>query len=305
MAWLLLALFLLDAFLLAAGAPLAPSVGRLLPGRGAAGFHRLEQRWREWTLLRRFKGAARAESDHFVVYYDPSFDAGWAPVILDSAEEARVVAERELGWSPRPGAGGKVAILVYPGYTPLDQQFGSGFRALGAYWGGVIELLSPRVWLDADPTTYEARESGARGPLVHEYTHYLLDLAIPGGNYPRWLSEGLAQYVEYKVTGYLWLEDANVIARPVRLRGAGAVYGLDDIARFGRLGNTALAYREAFLLVAYLEDQFGPGAVNGLLAGLAAGQSFDTALRAATGLTQAQLEAAWVQWLDRNLDRYS
>lgn len=318
----------------AAGVLLSLLLFSLIPG--PAGFSAVgglvydwQTQLRQRSLTARFDGLASAESTHFVVRFDPDLDWAWVPVVLECAEGAREAVARRLGWSPFSVARGKAAggaaggavagegaaaneqgeekvlILLYPDDASLDTQFGArpGFRAMGAYWCGVIQVLSPRLWLAERPPVDATRQFWNQGPLVHEYTHYLLDRLIPRGNYPRWLSEGLAQYVEYRESGYLWLDPENTITAPV---AGAALYSLADLGRgFDRLENTALAYREAFLLVTYLEEVYGPGQVNLVLKGMAGGEAFETTLRRVTGLTPDELEKSWLRWLDENLTRYS
>lgn len=255
---------------------------------------------RRALLLASVKEMSTAETRRFVVHYEAA-DASWVPVILECADGSWEAVARRLGWTPLTAEGERVHIIIYPDPTPLERQFGpeAGFRALGAYWCGVIQLLSPRVWLSPEPSTGSARAFWAEGPFVHEYTHYVLDRLIPYGNYPRWLSEGLAQYVEHKETGYVWLDETNTIRPPVREAG---LYRLIDLQRsFDRLPNTALAYRQAFLLVAYLEDTVGWSGINGLLRRLARLERFEAALQAVTGLTLSELEENWLEWLDLSL----
>ncbi len=308
-AWILLLPALLAAFPIV-GAQTGPNrLGNLV--------YSWQQSYRQRVLLRPFQGLATLESDHFVLHYDEAADGRWARPVLEAAEASREMALTSLGWSPlavseeeaRLAEGGtlegKPHLLLYPDYDSLNEQFGrgGGFQALGAYWGGVIQVLTPRYWLADAPQMDAVHLLVTRGPFVHEYTHYLLDRTIPGGNYPRWLSEGLAQYVEYRETGYLWLEADNQISRPVSLE---ALYGLEDLEdHFDALENTSLAYREAFLLVAFLDDAYGSARTNLLVKGLADGLSFSTALRQAVGLTQADFEGRWLAWLDLNLARYS
>ncbi len=310
-AWLVLAVALV---VLAPAVVFAPGSAE---GASFAGnlIYSLQRDFRHRSLLRSFSGSNEVESDHFVVRYDGQ-DQAWAVPVLDAAEGARASVLQRLGWTPlavaeaeakadASGGSGKVTILLYPDYDSLGKQFGAqaGFRALGAYWGGVIQVQSPRLWLDARPPVDAVRQLWARGPFVHEYTHLILDRLIPGGNYPRWLSEGLAQYVEYMETGYLWLDQENQIRSPAASAG---LYSLADLQRrFDSLDNMAMAYREAFLLVAYLEDVYGTGGVNSLLTGLASGLSFERALRDVAGQTLSQFEESWLGWLDRNAVRYS
>jgi hypothetical protein len=265
----------------------------------------------EKVLLAAFAGRATSQSRHFTLYFDETRDSSWSVAALQGAEAARsgamdVLTSPSLAISLGAVAEGRTPLLLYSDAATLDRQFAarseSGIRALGAYWGGVIQLLSPRLWLDGTPAGNETTLSSIRGPLLHEYTHSLLDRLVPPGGCPRWLSEGLAQYVEYAETGYLWLPAGSGLARPVT---ADALYSLADLADFDTLDNIALAYRQSFLFVAYLSDGLDPGAAGRLIARLARGESLETALEKGTGLPSGDLEASWMRWLDRNLERYS
>ncbi len=297
---------LLTALLLLAALPAMVYPGRPGPNVTVGDLiYGWQRELRQRSLVATFDGLARVGSDHFVVHFDPRWDSDWAHLVLECAEGARDAALRRLGWSPLESPGAKVPILLYADYSSLDEQFGSrpGFRALGAYWCGVIQVLSPRLWLSERPPVDARRQLWTRGPIIHEYTHYLLDKLIPRGNYPRWLSEGLAQYVEYREAGYLWLEASNTISTPIRDSG---LYSIAELGGgFDSLPNTALAYREAFLLVTYLVDSQGPDTFSHVLKGLASGLSFEVSLLRATGLSLAQLEDLWLDWLDHNLERYS
>lgn len=163
-----------------------------------------------------------------------------------------------------------------------------GANTLGAYWRGVIWVLSPREWLDLGSPGWE-RWFEVEGPVVHEVAHQVLDERA-AGNLPGWWDEGVAQYAEYRRTGYQWIDETN--------RLDGEVYGLADLLdRFDTLPNEALAYRQAFLLVRYLVEAHGGDVIPRINDRLAAGQSGRDALAAVTGLAPGRLEQAWRAWL--------
>ncbi len=260
---------------------------------------------RRARLIADFPGKDVAESPHFVLHYDESLDGAWAPVVLACAERAHEAVSRRLGWSPA-GREGKVPVLLHPTRTSLDRQFASrdGLEAVGAYWCGVVQVLSPRLWLAEEPGAAAVAALWTDGPLVHEYTHYVLDMLVPAGNYPRWFSEGLAQYVEYRETGYLWLGGG---ASAGLLPGSeGPLYSLPELGRdFDGLENTAVAYREAFLLTAYLVDySVGWDGLHTLLGEMARGRPFEAALEKVTGLSPKEFESRWLEWLREAEPRY-
>ncbi len=174
--------------------------------------------------------------------------------------------------------GGDMAGVLGPRY---------GFNTLGAYWRGVILVLSPRAWLDtADPAWRERflRE----GPVVHELAHLVLD-RVTLGRVPPWLDEGVAQYVEYALTGYEWTEgDAATLP----------VHSLTQLSRsFRALPDEATAYREAFLFVRFLVERSGEGALADLARRLRRGEDGLAAAAAVARLETDGLETAWRHWL--------
>lgn len=213
-----------------------------------------------------------------------------------AADEARVVADlvrRHAGRlasdldAPVPGP---VTLVITPSRDEMVGFLGAryGANALGAYWHGVVWVLSPGEWISPHGPGWERRFE-VEGPVVHELAHQVMDERA-AGNLPAWWDEGVAQYVEYRRTGFQWIEAAN--------RLDGETYSLADLMdRFDNLPNEALAYREVFLLVRYLAETYGPDAIPRVNDRLAAGQSGRQALAAETGLDPGRLERAWQAWL--------
>ena len=95
----------------------------------------------------------------------------------------------------------RVPILIYPDRVSLNRIFGWGNdeSAMGVYWAGVIRILSPRSgWkICRLTTTTGVPGQGPMGPRIHSPAGGLQT----AGNYPRWLTEGLAQYAESALLG--------------------------------------------------------------------------------------------------------
>ena len=115
------------------------------------------------------------------------------------------------------------------------------------------------------------------------------------GNYPRWFTEGLAQRVEYKLTGYLWIESGSSLDQDL--------YSLEEMTeQFDTLTNQPLVYRQSFLLVDYLARTYGEEALADLVALLGNGVKFDTAISKITGATTRALYHTWLEWVDEHLE---
>lgn len=170
---------------------------------------------------------------------------------------------------------GPVIVVLYRDPGSLARHFGvGGAPAEGVYRLGVVGVLGPSTWGDgADGLARFAQ----RGALAHELAHFLVD-ARSAGRVPAWLSEGMAQLADLRVTGYVW--DA-----PVR----GGPYSLGELeGRFERL-DPARAYRQAVLLALELERRGGPGTLAAAVRALDRGGDPRGVLAAAAGLAPQEI----------------
>jgi len=236
-------------------------------------------------------------SEHFYVKFKPA-DRQGAELVLETAEMFYRPVTEDFGYVP----GARVPLILYPSKEELNSSFGWDAKesAIGVYWGGAIRVLTPEVWIEEkDPVRF--REIFATsGPMVHEFTHLMIDY-LTGGNYPRWFTEGVAQYEENKITGFEF-NDIN--------KGHGQkLYSMKDLAGdFDSLPNQYLAYREAYIAVRYIVDQHGEKALYDLIKELRGGNHFDQALSKVLQLDSAGFEAGWQALLlerEVSLETYS
>ncbi len=272
---------------LAAGAFLLCSLLGWPEARAAAyRYYRQQGRVR---ILAGLSGYQEAGSARFVLYHRPG-DGDLAPLILAHAESVYDLVVSHVGYRPV----GRVPLILYPDRTELRAAYGweSGQSAVGVYWRGTVGLLSPKVWIaarDADELADRFRRSN---PIAHELTHYVLD-EWTDGNYPRWFTEGLAQYVEEMATGYLWLEAGASLDQPL--------YALSELTeRFDALPNQPLAYRQSYSLVAYMAETYGEDGVTEVIARLGEGAPFDRAVETALGRSMQAIYADWADWARRH-----
>ncbi len=233
------------------------------------------------------EGYLTLRSDPFVVRYQLE-DREAASLVLEVAHEVYGLVARDLGFKPTS----TVDIILHPDREAMRNSFGwaQGENALGAYHRGVIRILSPRAWIDEDKPELIAKVFRYTGPTVHELTHLVLDYAT-SGNYPYWFSEGLAQYEEYRLTGFVWVEPESNLKQPL--------YTLEELEeQFVRLPNQSLAYRQAFTLVCFLAESYGDEALRQLVARLGEGKPMPEALQLVTGIDYGDLELRWLEWLE-------
>ena len=230
------------------------------------------------------------ETEHFLIKYTQA-DADTVDMIGEAAEAAYTPVTNELGYAPP----GKTLLLVHPNKNELRKAFGwsDNESAMGVYWGGVIQLLSPHVWLSGGDSVEEFIHSG---PMVHEYTHLVFD-HITNGNYPRWFTEGLAQYVEYRVNHYEWQTANNNLD--------GKLYTMAELeGDFDKLPNQSLAYRQSLAAVRYIAEVYGEDKLREIITGLKEGRSMEKVVQRTLGLNYATFEHSWQQWAVSNMDNY-
>ncbi|MGD0152782.1 MAG: hypothetical protein ABSC17_03310 [Thermacetogeniaceae bacterium] len=213
------------------------------------------------------------EDQHFIVKYKRGDEAS-AQMVLKEAERVYQPLSAYFGYMPDKS----VPILIYPDRVSLNRIFGWGSdeSAMGVYWAGVIRVLSPRAWMEDPPVNQQQQIFQAQGPVAHEYVHLLVDYKT-GGNYPRWLTEGLAQYGE------------EMVARgepPDRERIAVTVATIKQLdGRFDDPVWQDYSYAVAKDLVSSLIERYGPERIRNLLDALGSGQPMDKAFAKTYGIT--------------------
>ena len=273
--------------------------GRLEPAREAldgvlSTASRVPERWREAALRERAEidqelVLARArdgqvwethslESQHFLLTYDHQF-AGreYGEQVVEVLEQARNQMERQLGRTlSRP-----LEVKLYTRAHYLEAyQHRFGFATVGFYDGAihVVSAKRPRNELYA--------------LVVHEYVHALFKEAT-GSHQPFFMNEGIADRAEEAARGRPQLSREEWRRLLDALRS-------DEWLPLGSLVQGFSGLKGARALLAYLESRAAiellearrPGSVAAFLAACASGQTWQDALRTATGWDTAGLERA-------------
>jgi hypothetical protein len=248
----------------------------------AAGLHGL---WRDAVRAEATVGVTGEPSlatQHFIIYYPPGYAAD-ARIIANQAEQAYPFVFGQLGGAPA----GRLPIIVESraGFAQVLHQPARD-DPLGAYWRGVVWLLAPQDYLPGDASE-RARALAAVGTVVHELTH-VADDDLTAGRLPAWLDEGVAQYMQWRWSGYVWREPDNSFCQ--------SLYSWSQLATaFDSLPNQALAYRQSFAVIQALAAG-RPDAVRALLTAIGDGQTPERAMAAIVGpqqLARLQAGAAW------------
>ena len=125
----------------------------------------------------------------------------------------------------------------------------------------------------------------------HELTHVALDMKMSpsGGEPPRWLHEGLAQWME----GDMPAVQKDILGRAAV---AGELLGLDELepAFSGKRETVDLAYAQSMGLVSFMVDNGPDGVIGNFLQYLSDGGDAQVSLRRAMGLPLSAIERRWL-----------
>lgn len=148
---------------------------------------------------------------------------------------------------------------------------GDGF--LGVCFGNVITANSPRV----------ERPANWKATLWHEFCH-VVTLNLTRNKMPRWLSEGISVYEELQRNPQ-WGQHMTPQYRQMILGGELTPVGSLSSAFMNPPTPTHLqfAYYESALVVEFLVERYGFGALKAILADLGQGVEINTAITAHAG----------------------
>lgn len=228
--------------------------------------------------------AAPIETDHFRIRAMPGLEALAAalPDVLPGVY-ARVTEVLDY----EPGAVSEIKLYDNPWALIATVRLSLTREIAG--WNEPGEAL--KLAVESEPP--------GEALLAHEFTHFVMfDMAgTTRGAWPWWLSEGMA---EYAASGYWTLTDRNRrIAQVKDLRDRAGLPDWDDLAVFETTPESLwpYAYSMGYAMVAYVTEAHGDAGRIAWVRGMAAGD-LETATQAALGLSFADLDAAFLAWLD-------
>jgi hypothetical protein len=128
--------------------------------------------------------------------------------------------------------------------------------------------------------------------LKHELCHLLLHHYIRGGNLPRWLNEGISQWVSGGITEIIigenkdLLKQATLSGRFIRINELTERFPQDE-------KSLQLAYQESRSFVDYIYGEFGSGGILRILNHLRDGNKIDAAILESVSIPVDELENRW------------
>ncbi|MFH0845725.1 MAG: peptidase MA family metallohydrolase [Pseudomonadota bacterium] len=137
--------------------------------------------------------------------------------------------------------------------------------------------------------------------LKHELSHLLLHHHIRMENLPKWLDEGIAQWVSGGLSELLTeqkdslLHEAILSGKPLSIRRLTRQFPQEK-------KSLSLAYEESKSLVEYIIDQFGVEGIRKILKGLRDGREIDDAIWNSLSISLDDLERGWLHSLERRMN---
>jgi hypothetical protein len=210
----------------------------------------------------KLKGFDSVATSHFIILFKPESKDS-IPAVVNAAEKAYDLVGKDFDFYPK----NKLPIVVFPDGLSLQSAFNwpKDENTQGVYYRGVICVQSPDGWIEE--TQDMEKVFFDKGPMVHEYTHFVVD-TMTKGNCPRWFTEGVAQYEEKRVTGYTLEEDFEI--------DKSFDYAYEDIMySFDKLSNVPKAYLGALEMTEFLSGSGGIDELKRIMLYLKDGDSAD------------------------------
>ena len=133
---------------------------------------------------------------------------------------------------------------------------------------------------------------GLESTMTHELCHLLLHRHIRWSALPRWLDEGVAQWVSGGMMEIVVRPQRSLLHRAVLGRGRVSIRDLSK--GFPEEGESLfLAYEMSRSFVDYIIREFGVAGLLEILKGLEQGQPWEEAIENALGVPFDELEAGW------------
>jgi len=128
--------------------------------------------------------------------------------------------------------------------------------------------------------------------LKHEVCHLLLHHYIRGANMPKWLNEGISQWVSGAITEIIigenkdLLKQATLSGRFIRINDLNKTFPQDEKL-------LQLSYQESKSFVDYIYDEFGSDGVLQVLNHIRDGKKIETAIFESVAIPLDELENRW------------
>jgi hypothetical protein len=216
-----------------------------------------------------------------ILSHDPSEKI--AKEVAEIYPSVRAEIESTIGWEVefRP-----VVIILNDRETLEKMTSSSLITALAIPERHLIIIDSSRVY--TKPFTL-------RTTIKHELCHLLLHWHIKKENLPRWLDEGVCQWVSDGLAEIMMDNKVDVLTRAVM---SNRLINIRDLKRFPNDDKALLlSYEQSKSLVEYIVEEFGKSGLLKLLESLKEGDEPEDAVWKSFSVTTSELEKKWHAYL--------
>jgi hypothetical protein len=218
------------------------------------------------------RGFDQKRLSHFIVSYEGETMESEGRLVLDSLERSRAALISQLGYEPEE----PVVVILYSRRS--YREMGGPHWSAGFFDGKIRMPVGGLHQVD------EQIRSTLHHELVHAFIH-----ARAGDRAPRWLHEGVAQYME----GTRADEQGPLLAS-VLAEGNSFAHCLPSAQC-----DVRIFYAASSSIVDYLIQLRGVGGIRDVLTSLGEGSDIDGSLRGVLGKDENGLIRDWEHFVDR------
>ncbi len=246
-------------------------------------------------LLEELAGYSRAESEHFIIRYEPGVDQVMVDMMLEPLERIHEKVAARFGHVPDR----KTVIELLPDHKRFAVRITGlpGIHTIAACTGPVIALEVPR---EGPPSLHLGTFDWVR-VIGHEYTH-TITLSQTRNRIPHWLTEAAAVSMEDAPRDY---STCQLLANAYH---NSELFDLEDIkwafVRPRRPTDRALAYAQGHWMVQYMNQRYGNSALVRLLGLYFDGVREVEAMPRALGVAREQFFSEFLVWAEAQIKQW-
>ena len=168
----------------------------------------------------------------------------------------------------------------------------------------IVALAVPRKQLIVlDISRVYAKPFTLRTTLKHELCHLFLHHGIEPENLPRWLNEGVCQWMSDGIAEIVIGNDDKILRQALLSE---RLFSMNQLRRFpGEKSALLLAYAESKSYVEYIFREYGDSGVFTLLKYLNEGDTPEYAIKRSLSVNSDELERDWHLYLRRKYTAFS
>ncbi|HSI33071.1 MAG TPA: tetratricopeptide repeat protein [Tepidisphaeraceae bacterium] len=244
-------------------------------------------------LLDDFRGYAKKETAHFILYYDAKID----PVIPEYFTDYLESIYKDVTGNFKHEPAAKTLIEIFPTHDAFSvRTTGSPWiGTVGASTGRVIAMVSPRKGKNTMGTYNWAQV------LRHEFTH-TVTLSATDNRIAHWMTEGLAVVEERTPLRWEWVPMLyNAVSKKQLFTMENLTWGF---VRPKKPSDRQLAYAQSYWICQYIEDTFGHDKLLAMLAEFRKGEEQQDVFPRILGKSLSQFQKDFFDWTDKQVSTW-